>query len=38
MLNKSHHEFIEEVNEATREIPLEEKTRDALNVKGEVKV
>ena len=30
---KSHNEFLEEVKEATREIPLEEKTKDALNVK-----
>jgi len=37
MINKTHNEFMEEVNEATREIPLEEKTRDALNVLDEVK-
>jgi len=30
---KPHNEFMEEVNEATREISLEEKTHDALNVK-----
>ena len=29
---KSHNEFIEKVKEATREIPLEEKTKDALTV------
>ena len=33
---KTHNEFIDEVNEATREIPLEEKTHDALNVKEDV--
>jgi len=34
MLNKTHNEFMEEVNEATRELTLPEKTHDALNVKG----
>ena len=29
---KTHNEFLEEVKELTREIPLEEKTKDALNV------
>jgi hypothetical protein len=29
---KSHNEFIEEVNEATREPTLPERTKDALNV------
>ena len=31
---KSHNEFMEEVEEATREPTLAEKTKDALNVKG----
>jgi len=31
-----HNEFLEEVNEATREIPLEEKTKDALNVEEKI--
>jgi len=30
---KSHNEFMEEVEEATREPTLAEKTKDALNVK-----
>jgi len=29
---KSHNEFMEEVNEATREQTLSEKTKDTLNV------
>jgi len=33
-MRKSFNEFIKEVNEATREIPLEERTHDTLNVKG----
>jgi len=35
-MNKTHNEFIEEVKEITREPTLPEKTKDALNVKGEV--
>ena len=30
-MRKSFNEFMGEVNEATREIPLEEKTKDALS-------
>ena len=33
MLNKTHNEFLEEVNEATRELTLPEKTNIVLNVK-----
>ena len=33
---KSHNEFLEEVNEASREPTLPEKTKDVLNVKGDV--
>ena len=32
---KSHNEFMEEVEEATREPTLAEKTKDALNVVSE---
>ncbi len=32
---KSHNEFLEEVNEITREPTLPEKTKDASNVEGE---
>ena len=34
-MNKTHEEFMEEVNEATREPTLPERTHDALNVGGE---
>ena len=30
---ETHEEFMEEVKEATRELTLPEKTKDALNVK-----
>ena len=33
---KTHNEFIEEVEEATREPTLPERTKDALNVKEDV--
>jgi len=33
---KTHEEFIEEVNEATREPTLPEKTHDTLNVKEDL--
>ena len=33
---KSHNEFMEEVEEATREPTLPEKTHDALNVKEKI--
>ena len=35
-MNKTHNEFIEEVNEAIREPTLPEKTHDALNVKEDL--
>ena len=35
-MDKSHKEFMEEVNEATREPTIPERTHDALNVKEEV--
>ena len=34
-MRKTFNEFMEEVNEATREPTLPEKTHDALNVAGE---
>lgn len=34
---KTHKEFMEEIKEKTREIPLEEQTKVALQGKGEVK-
>jgi len=30
-MKESHNEFMERITEATREIPLEEKTKDALH-------